>query len=245
MRTMKKIISMLLVFSILTVALCSCDIIGKNPEKLIEEAEMALKEKAYTVEMAIQYTSEDEKMSEAISAFTNPSIVIESDGESFRITMSFDKDGRKNGVKYTYTDGILYTELNKLGEITNTKEKISEADRKELAESLGQAAGISVEDFQSVDAKSFNGVSVITCTEIKDEPLCVLVDSLSEQLGGEVFVAIKDVNLSIQLTDGLYDKTLLTCDYVLSLDDEVYTVTMTYAARFSYGEVEEITAPVF
>ena len=86
---------------------------------------------------------------------------------------------------------------------------------------------------------------MITCTEIKDEPLNVLVDSLSEQLGGEVFVAIKDANLSIQLTDGLYDKTLLTCDYVLSVDDEVYTVTMTYASRFSYGEVEEITAPIF
>ena len=72
-----------------------------------------------------------------------------------------------------------------------------------------------------------------------------LPDLLRQQLGGEVFVAIKDVNLSIQLTDGLYDKTLLTCDYVLSLDDEVYTVTMTYAARFSYGEVEEIAAPIF
>ena len=56
-----------------------------------------------------------------------------------------------------------------------------EERRAELTESLGAGATLSIDDFNTVDAKSRGGVSVITCTEIKDEPRNTLVEALENQ----------------------------------------------------------------
>ena len=244
MRTMKKIISAFLVFSLLTVGLCSCNLFA-NPEELITEAETALADKSYTVELAIKYESEDEKMKEAIAAFTNPHILTEVNGDDFRITMTFEKDGRENGVIYTYVDGTLYTILDELGVTTKTSEVIDELDKKAITDSLGQGASIGIEDFESVKAVAKSGTGVITCTQIKDEPLEALGEALADDMPADTVVAIKDVILAIQLNGGLYDVTLLTCEYVITTPDSVYTLTMTYASKFTYGDVDEIVAPTF
>ena len=244
MRTMKKIISAVLVLSILAVAFCSCDLFTK-PEALVAVAEVALENKTYTVESTISYESEDEKMKDAISTFTNPTIVTEVNGESFGITMTFEKGGRENGVIYTYVDGVLYTVLDEYGVTTKTSDTVSEADKAHLREELGQGVSVGFEDFNDVDVKTSDDLSVITCTEIKDEPLNALVKVLSEQLPEDTVVAIKNVNLEIELKDGLYNATLLTCEYVITTADAVYTLTMTYASEFTYENVDEIEAPVF
>ena len=246
MRTLKSIISLLLVLALLTACLSSCDIIGKDPEKLVAEAEEALKDKTYTIDLVIKYSSEQEGMKDAIDAFTSPKIKTEVRGDAFRIAMSFEKDGLDNGVTHTYVDGKLYTELSDTGINTNTVTELDEADRLELTEKLGAGAAIGIDDFSEVSAKSLGGVSVITCTEIKDEALDVLVKDLEERLDAlDAFVAIKNVTLAIQITDGLYELTLLTCEYNVMIAEEVYTLTMTYASKFTYGDVAEITAPDF
>lgn len=243
MRTIKKITSLLLVLSIFGMILCSCDLLGADPEKLVAEADLALNEKSYTMDMVIKYDSEG--MKDAVDAFTSPKIKTTVNGDSFKIAMTFEKDGVDNGVTYTYVDGTLYTELTELGVTTSSKSTVSEANRAKLTEKLGAGATLSIDDFSTLDTQSRGGVSVITCTEIKDEALDALVKALDDQLELDATVAIKDVTLAIQITDGLYEVTLLTCDYVITTDTEVYTLTMTYAAQFKYGEVDEIKAPAF
>lgn len=240
MRTLKRIISALLVLSLLAVSLCSCDLLTK-PGDLITVAEAALALQSYKVEHTVSYESGDAKMQEAISAFTAPTILTEVDGESFRITMAFEKDGRENGVIYTYVDGVLYTVLDELGVTTKTSESVSGLDSSTLA----GGAGVSADDFATVKAKSSDGTGVITCTDIKDEALARLVDSLADQLDPETVVAIKNATLDINLKNGMYDTTVLKCDYVITTSDAVYTVTMTYESKFTYGNVDEIVAPVF
>ena len=244
MRTMKRIISAVLVLSLLAVGFCSCDLFTK-PEALVVIAEAALTNKTYTVESTITYDSADEKMKDAISAFTNPTILTEVEGDSFRITMTFEKDGRENGVIYTYVDGVLYTVLDEYGATTKTKDTVSEADKANLKKKLGQGVSVGFEDFNDVKVKTTDNVSVITCNEIKDEPLDALVKILSEQLPTDTVVAIKNASLTINLKDGLYDTTLLTCEYVITTPDAVYTLTMTYTSEFKYVKVDEIKAPTF
>lgn len=244
MRTTKKIISALLVVSLLAVLLTSCNLFVK-PDGVIAEADAALKEKAYTMETTITYTSEDAGMREAIASFTNPMIFTEVNGNDFRITMNFEKDGRENGVIYTYKDGTLYTVLDELGVTTKTSEVVTVLDKKEITDSLGQGVSISADDFNIAKAVSVEGVTMITCTDIKDEPLDALVRELSERFSEDTVVAIKDAGLIIEIKDGLYNNVAFSCQYVITTPDAVYTLVMLYTSKFAYGDVDEITAPTF
>ena len=244
MRTMKRILSAVLIFSLLAVMLTSCDLFVK-PDGYIAEAEAALKDKAYTVETTIVYTSEDAAMSEAIEAFTSPVILTEVNGNDFRITMTFEKDGRENGVIYTYKDGTLYTVLDELGVTTKTSEVVTVLDQKDINDRLGQAVSIGAEDFENVKAASVSGVTMITCSDIKDEPLDALVRELSLSFSDDTVVAIKDAGLVIDIVDGLYSGMLFSCKYVITTPDAVYTLDMVYTSIFTYGDVDEIVAPIF
>ena len=247
MRTIKKAISLLLVLAMLGAFICSCDLVAKDPVELVSEADLVLQEKAYTMNMVIKYESEDEGMKAAIDSFSNPTIKTEVSGDAFRISMTFDKEGTKNGVTYTYVDSVLYTELSDFEfgvKKTETVEDFDSSDRDELLEALGAGATISIDDFETLSTKSRGDVSVITCTDIKDEPLSKLVSVLDERLAYlDAVVAIKNVTLAIQINDGAYEATVLTCEYVITTPDAVYTLNMTYAAKFTYGDVNEITAP--
>jgi outer membrane lipoprotein-sorting protein len=142
MKTTKRIISALLVAVILLASLTSCFLIDEDPAALIAEAEAALADKSYTVTSVIEYTSEDEKMKDALAAFTTVTSFTEVKGDSFRMSTSFEKDGKENGVIYTYVDGVLYTVLDELGVTTKVSETVTETDRRELAEQLGESASI-------------------------------------------------------------------------------------------------------
>ena len=246
MRTIKKITSVILVAAMLLLALCSCDLIGgKDPSELVKDAETVLASEPYAMNMAIKYTSEDAGMQAVIDGMSTPTVKVDVDGSDFMIAMSYKYQGLRSGVTYTRIGETLYTERNDEGTITVTEEAYTIEENLALAEKLGTASNIGINDFASVSAKSFNGVSVISCTEIKDAALNVLVESLTEQLASlDAFVAIKDVTLAIQITDGRYETIILSCDYVISVDDNVYNLNMQYATEFDYDKEIVITAPV-
>jgi hypothetical protein len=197
------------------------------------------------MDMAIEYSSDDADMQAVIDKLGHPTIKVEVDGVDFKIAMSYKYAGLRSGVTYAKVGQTLYTERNDEGTITVTSEPCTIEEKMILAEKLGSAANIGINDFASVKAQSFNGVSVITCTEIKDAALNVLVDSLTEQLASlNAFVNIKDVTLAMQITDGRYDTTLLNCNYVITVGDDVYTLNMSYASKFDYEREVLISAPV-
>lgn len=246
MKTTKRIISALLIAVVLLTSLCSCYLLEGNPTELVALAEEALAYKTYTVESQIKYTSSDEKMQAALNAFSDVTALTEVNGDSFRITMSFEKDGRENGVLYTYVDGTLYTELSELGVTTKTSKVVTDTDKSEILSTLGEGASIGIEDFETVKALTADGATAITCTSIKDAPLNKLVFALEDQLTElDATVAIKDVVLIIGISGGLYDYSILTCEYVITTPDNVYTLTMNYRSDFTYTNVGEIVAPTF
>ena len=246
MRTIKKIISVLLLAAMLLSAFCSCDLIGgKDPAELIKNAESALKEAPYAMDMAIQFTSDDAGMQSVIDGMSTPTVKVEVDGSDFKIAMSYKYAGLRSGVTYVRIGDTLYTERNDEGTITVTEETYGIDKKLELAEKLGTASNIGIGDFASVKAQGFNGVDVITCTEIKDAALDALVASLTEQLSSlNAFVAIKDTTLVIQIIDGKYDSLLLSCQYVITVGENVYTLNMTYATKFDYTREVAISTPV-
>ena len=106
-------------------------------------------------------------------------------------------------IAYTLFDGDLYTEISEDGDVTAFKREAEELDRDTLVSDLGYGIGLSYNDFDNLEVKTVGKVSVITCTEIKDEPLDLLESSLGTLLSDmDATVAIKSADLAIQISDG-------------------------------------------
>ena len=246
MRKLKRIIVLTLVLALVASCLASCGI-GKNPDKLIEKAEQALNEESYSMEMRIKYESDYDEMRDAIGKFSNPSINVKVNEDKFSADMTLKHGSEQNYLRYTYVDGVLYTEWQE-GEVT-VKENVeySKDDREALKATLGEGASIGPEDFEEITSEGLGKVSLLTCKKIKKEALFALIDSLKAEFDAasiEADVAIKDATLQINVEDGKYTIAILTCEYYITTELDTYSIIMTHSTKFTYGDVE-VTAPSF
>lgn len=241
MKSLRKHLSLLLVLVIVISGMTSCT---KHAGQLIEDAEALCGMTPYTVDMQIKYESADAELGAVIDSFSAPWIKLSVDGDDMRARMDIKKDGEAAYIAYTVKDGDLYTEISAGGDVTVTKREKDEIDSETLVSEFGFGAGIGYDDFEKAEVNNAIKKQVILCTEIKDEPLEALVASLENVLSDmEAVVAIKDVNLAIQITDGRYDITILTVNYVITTPDDVYTLAMILTAQFDYEKEVNIVPP--
>ena len=241
----RKIIGAFLILTLLVCSLASCK---KTPEKLIDKADKALENTAYVVDVKVEYSSEDDGMESAIAAFSKPSMKIYVDGDKFYGRMDINFDGMKNYVSYTYVDGTLYTEWREDSETVQNKQQLGDADKSTLTESYGAGANISPDDFEKVSVKSSGKVSVITCETIKDDALIALVNSIESEFEAAEFnadAALKNAKLEIEVENGKYNVTTLTCLFYITTPVDTYSVEMNYSCKFDYDTKFEIVAPDF
>lgn len=246
MRKLKRIIGLALVFAVIVSCFASCGI-GKNPDKLIEKAEEALNEKSYSMEMRIKYESDYDEMRDAIEKFSNPSLKVKVDGDKFSADMTLKHGGDQNYLRYTYVDGVLYTEWQEDGVTVQDSAEYSKDDREALKTTLGDGASIGPEDFEEITSEGLGKVSLLTCKKIKKEALFALIDSLKAEFDAasiEADVAIKDATLQINVEDGKYTVAILTCEYYITAELNTYSIIMTQSTKYTYGDVE-VTAPLF
>lgn len=240
----RKIIGVILVLTLLVCSFASCQ--KKKPEDVIDKADKALDNTKYVVDVTIEYSSDDENMKNAIGSFSKPSMKIRVDGDKFQGRMDLKLDGADNYIIYTYVDGVLYTEWCENGKTVQNSEALGSADKSALSESYGAGANVGINDFESVSIKSSGKVDIITCDKIKNDALNSLVNSLESEfalVGFDASVAIKDAKLEIEVNDGKYQSTTLTCLYFISEGENTYSVNMTYSCNFDYSVDFEITAP--
>ncbi len=243
MNAVKRIVCTVLVLAILSCSLASCGVF-KDDRSVIESAEEALKNEPYTVNIGILYESEDEGMRSAIEAFSYPVIKVLVNGEDFKMTMTTSSNGVEEQFSYTLADGALYAQYKSGADYTCTEIEYNEQTKADIESNLGAAAKINTDDFENTKVRTFGEVTILTSTEMKDETLEKLVADLQsdfDSLGASV--DIKDASLTIQLTDGKYSISIFTCEYVITTDDGVYDLSMTFAAEFKYGGDVVITNP--
>ena len=244
----RKIIGAVLVLVLFVCSIASCQKKPADNENAIDKAEKALENAAYSVDATIEYSSEDEDMKSAIASFSKPVMKIRVDGDKFQGRMDLKLDGANNYITYTYVDGVLYTEWCENGKTVQSSQSLGDADKAALTESYGAGANISVSDFEKVLESKNDDVTVITCETIKDDALLALVNSLKsefELVGFNCSVALKDAKLSIEIKDGKYDTTTLTCLYYITTSLDTYSIEMKYFCKFDYAAEFEITAPNF
>ena len=194
--------------------------------------------------MKVNYESTDKEISEALKSSTGTTVTLKVDGEDFDIYSYYTVGGERYKEQYVYADGTLYAMFYDSDTYTVMGKDQASEYAATLKEQAGPAVSLNYDDFEQAAVVTSNGVSVITCTDIKDAPLAKLVQSLEKKLSAiDAHVAIKDASLAIQIKDGRYDITILTCDYVITVGDDVYTITMTYSTKFDYSGDVVITAP--
>ena len=246
--TLKKLISAVIVFALVLCTLTSCDLFGgkseEKAEELVAEAEAALKNQPYSIDMKVKYASNDEGMKNALSFFADPEIKVVVNGGDFKIGMELMKGGLSEYYTYTLFGGKLYSEY-QYGDYRSCNELEYGAGTVEAIRStLGAGANVSEEDFKSLSVNTSADVTVVTYTEINDEALSKLVAFLQEQLtDANALVTIKNVSLVVEIVDGKYDVTALECEYHITTIDSVYTLKMTFTAKFNYEGDFTIAAP--
>lgn len=244
-----KLTSFILAIAIMSCCLLSCDLIfGKDPKATLDKADATLSSAPYTVEMAIKYESTSQTVIDAIKCLETPVIKLEVNGKNACATMQMSLDGKISRTTYTIYNGMIYRyEYEKVGEIeTVVKEKSAFADElyKEAISSLGGGANLRYDDFEEAKERVVDGISIITCTKIKDEALagvCAMMEDSLSDLGATV--GVKDASLIIQIENGMYKATVFACNYVITTATDVYTVSMAFAAQFKYDEAVKISAP--
>lgn len=244
-----RLTSFILIISIMACCLLSCDLIfGKDPKVSVEKAEAALSSAPYTVEMAIQMTSPNQEMTDAIASLITPVIVVEVDGDDVRATMNMNLDGNNAKSVYTLCDGVIYSytyEQFKNSEKT-TKEKWTSPSgvKDEIIDMLGIGANIRYDDFKEAKERSSGGASIITCTGIKNEALYGVANLMQDKLSDlGAMVGVKDATLLITIDGGKYQAAVFSCTYIITTAETVYTVAMNFAARFDYSKAVDISAP--
>ena len=243
----RKIIGVVLVLALFICSFASCQK-NENKESALDKADKVLETVAYAVDATLEYSSDDADVKTAISAFSTPSIKIYVDGDKFQGRMDVEFDGEENYITYTYVDGVLYTEWSEYGKTVQNSQSIGEADKSAIAESYGVGANIGPNDFEKVSESKNGDITVINCETIKDDALISLVTSLKsefERVGFNCNVALKDAKLDIEIKDGKYDTTTLTCLYYITTALDTYSIEMKYTCEFDYSAEFEIAAPNF
>ena len=244
MRTLVKRVSLLMCLVILCGIVCSCELISADPDALITEAEAALGNAPYSVDMRVIYDSDDEDMKEAILSFSEPTVKMNVNNDDFSAKMEFTHDGYKSYISYAYIDKELYVKVDDNGRVTQNKISLDSFDKDEIAGAIGVDTTLGVSDFDTVKAEGIGSVKVITCTDIKLDSLTKITSSLAEKLQSiDAIVSVKDVVLAIQVKDGKYDTTILTCTYKIVTAENEYELDMTFATKFRYGSDVEVVPP--
>lgn len=243
MRQLRKMISLALTLALVVCLLASCT---QKPDKLTARADEILSEKPYWVEMKVEYDSDDADMLSAIYGMPATTMKVNVDGDKFTAKLALGETG-ENYISYTYLNGVLYTVWSENGVQTHNQEVFDSQKKAELVSSLGAGAGVEYDDFDTVEVESKGKVSIITCTQIKAEPLGALISSLEEQLKAvfeEATVGLYDATLQIEIDDDHYNVIILTCQYFITLPGDVsYSIDMTYSMKFHYEKELEIVAP--
>ena len=218
---------------------------GEN--NVVEEPEELPCDK-YVATVKIVYATTDWKMKEAIDAINNQTTLISVDGENIKIESEVEIDDMSSASEYVCIDNKLYysTTLS-VGEIYASDYKVadvSENNKYDLLNKVGAGVSIGAEDFGTLEEYTSGKFSSSTCTGISDEAKASLSSLFSSKLallGATVEIA--NATYYFETIDGRIDNSTLSCDFVILMDGQEYTITAHISYTYDYDAEVSITVP--
>lgn len=242
---MKKLISTLLLVALVAMSVltfASCEAVTAT--SAIAQADKALTENPYTVTMSMDFNCDDASLNQVFDAMSME-FPVTFDGKNMSMNMSLDiMEGMSASVKMSVVDSVLYYDMTMFGEAVKMKATLSEEQYKEFMEDSNSEMPIDAASFETLTMETVDGKQVITCTGISTEGLTAMNDLLSESLAAAgADASVGDLSFVITIADGKYESMALTAAYSVTVEGQTYTVSMTMNAKYTYEEVQPITAP--
>lgn len=241
---MKKILSIALMIAMIAMSVCaftSCDALAAT--SAISKADKALTEGPYIVTMSMDFDCDNAQLNQVFDALSME-IPVTVDGENMALKMSTEAMGMSMDMNMVVVDKVLYYDMSLLGQSMKMKATMNEENYKEFLEENGAEMPVDSTQFESLTLETVDGKQVITCSGITTEGLTelnkVLADTITD-MGAEA--AVGDLSYVLTIADGKYESMALTVSYSVTVAGQTYTVSMTMNAKYTYTDVEPITAP--
>lgn len=238
---MKRILSILLLLSLLVCSFASCDTL--TAAAAIANAEKVLEEKPYTVTMSMDFDCDNTTLNAVFDALS-VEVPVTVDGKNVYMNMSTEVMGFTTGVTMTVVDDVLYSNTTVLNQSIKLKATLSAEDYQAFMKENSAEMPVTADNFESLTMETVDGKQVITCSGITTEGLTAMNDLLSGSLtalGAEA--AVGDLSLVITVADGKYESMALTAAYSVTVKGETHTVSLTMNAKYAYEGVQPITVP--
>lgn len=238
---MKRFLSILLMLSLLVCAFASCDTL--TAAAAIAKAEKALVEKPYTVTMSMDFDCEDKNLNTVFDALSLE-FPVTVDGENLHMDMSTEVMGFKAGITMTVVDKVLYSNTTVMNQSVKLKATLTEENYEAFIKDNNTELPVTTENFETLSMEVKDGKQIVTCSGITTEGLTAMNDLLSDSLtamGAEA--AVGDLTMVATISDGLFESMALTATYSVTAGGETHTVSLTMNAKYTYENIQPITAP--
>lgn len=254
---MKRIIALLLCVVFAVFSLASCDLVAGVKVVSADEAKTEFAaaldalaaEDGYVTETKVDFSSENEKMSETIEALGGAGITVWRSGENVKARMNVTIGEDRLTRTYIVADDTLFSEsIVYVGdEAVFLKEcaDFADADITTLLRDSGAGVSVSLEDFSTVTATLVGDKLTIVGTDIDKSAAVSLAEILKgrfEGSGASVIVSNEMIYTAV-ISEGRISSTSIACEYTVILGGETYVIDAVISERYTY-ENEEVEAPV-
>lgn len=239
---MKRIATFALVLVLIgsLLAFTSCE---ATPDAVIAEADQALLSAPYTMTMSMDFDCDNAELSAVFDAMSME-IPITMDGDKLAMNMDMDYMGMQMAINMTVVEKVLYYDMSVAGQSTKMKCTLDDEQFQEFLGANNAQMPVSPSEFGEMTMEEKDGKQIITCTGLSEAGRKQMNDLMGESLGeagGEM--SIGDLSYIVTVKDGKYDSMALTCSYVMSIEGQSFTVTMSMNATYKYEGVAAISAP--
>lgn len=244
MSALKKITALLICMVVLCSLLASCQPgtgDGGNDETPLQSDK-------YVATVKVKYTALDSKLKEAVEAIGSPEITISADGDNVKVESFVATKNVSTESQYLLVDGMLYhfnrISVDDLAVTTREKSSADETSREAIIDRVGPGASIGVDDFAKSGKTESNGSTTYMCNSINEESASSLCDVFGAQLSAiGATVRLESASYQVTLTGGREDKSTLTCNFIVTMDGEDYSVLMRINYEYDYDANVSISAP--
>lgn len=240
-----KVFTLTLALLLSLSALVACD---ADALTVVTDANEALKEAPYTVAIDMDFSCENQIVSELFNSLdtSDLSIAVDGDNMAFHIDSKIYTADMK--TDYVLLDDAIYMSSTIFTEegpsSIKIKAPVTATQRKEFFTQTNAAGEISSLDFRTVVSEKEDGTHVITCTDLKSDSIQKVKNVLGaalQQIG--LTIEVENAKFVIEIKDGKYQKTAFSCTYKLTMSGATFTADMVVDAAYDYHTPVKVELP--
>ncbi len=216
-----------------------------------DKTEENLQKETYKISVRVAFASDDEAMRAAIRKLNNPqgtATVIEVDKDNFRITSEAGVGGYNVSKTYTLVDGRLYhhSVIKSESQIASVREvtSLNDTDRDYLLVTRGEGAGIDISDFAMISFNKIQDGRCYECSNINEESARSLEKLFEAGFNAaEATIRLDSATYKLEIVKERNASSTLSCNFVVTMNDTDYTITMRMYYTYDYDAQISISAP--